>query len=311
MSAPLARGVVCLGAAHLDRIARCQGEFVRGSSNPVSVRESAGGVARNVAANLARLGREVALVSALGADAEGEALMAALAREGIDLSAVRRNAGHSTASYTAILDRDGELIAGLSEGAIYEALGPALVAELGDRFGAWPVWLVDANLPAASLAALAAPGRLFACAVSPAKAVRLGPCLERIEGLFANRAEAAALSGCAAGSAEDALAAGHALRGAGLGTAFVTLGAEGVAVAAEGVSAIWPALPSAVRDVNGAGDAFAAGVIDGLIGGAALADAVGRGLAMASLAAECDGSVTPALDLEILAKRAAQAWASA
>ena len=311
MSAPLVGGVVCVGAAHLDRIARCQGEFVRGSSNPVSIREPAGGVARNVAANLVRLGREVALVSALGADAEGETLMAALAREGIDLTAVLRSAAHTTASYTAILDRDGELIAGLSEGAIYEALDPALVAELGDRFAAWPVWLVDANLRAASLSALAAPGRLFACAVSPAKAVRLGPCLERIEGLFANQAEAVALSGRAVGSAEDALAAGHALRAAGLGTAFVTLGAEGVAVAAQGMSAVWPALPSAVRDVNGAGDAFAAGVIDGLIGGVALEEAVGRGLAMASLAAECDGPVAPTLDLKALAARAARARVSA
>ena len=131
--------------------------------------------------------------------------------------------------------------------------------------------------------------------------MRLAPCLGRIEGLFANRAEAAALSGRAVGSAEDALAAGHALRETGLGTAFVTLGAEGVAVAAEGVSAIRPALPSAVRDVNGAGDAFAAGVIDGLVGGATLSDAVGRGLAMASLAVECDGPVAPALDLDALA----------
>ena len=187
----------------------------------------------------------------------------------------------------------------------------ARVAELGDRFAAWPAWLVDANLPAASLAALAPPGRLFACAVSPAKAVRLGPCLGRVEGLFANRAEAAALSGRAVGSAKDAVAAGHSLREAGLGMAFVTLGPEGVAVAAEGVSAVWPALPSAVRDVNGAGDAFAAGVIDGLIGGAALEDAVGRGLAMASLAAECDGPVAPTLDLEALAARAACARVSA
>ena len=309
LSVAAAGRVVCIGAAHVNRIARCDGEFVPGSSNPVSVAQAAGGVARNVAGNLARLGREVALVSAIGADAEGEKLMGALVGEGIDVTAALRPAGHPTASYTAILDRGGELVAGLSDTAIYEALGPDLVARLGDRFAEWPVWLADANLPAASLSAIAAPGRLFACAVSPAKAVRLGPCLGRIEALFANRAEAAALSGQVVRSAEDALAAGHALRETGLGTAFVTLGADGVAVAAEGVSAIWPALPSAVRDVNGAGDAFAAGVIDGLADGAALAIAVCRGLAMASFAAECDGPVMPALDRGDLAARAAGAAA--
>ena len=310
VSAPTAGGVVCIGAAHLDRTARCEGEFVPGSSNPVKLRESPGGVARNVATHLARLGREVALASAVGSDAEGERVMSALARDGIDASAVLRRDG-PTASYTAILEPGGELVAGLVEGAIYEALDPAFVTDLGRRFAAWPAWLVDANVPAAGLADLAAPGRLFACAVSPVKAARLRPCLGQLEGLFANRAEVAALAGRAVASADDALEAGHALRDAGLGTAFVTLGGQGVAVAAAGVSAVWPALPSAVRDVNGAGDAFAAGVIDGLLGGAALNDAVGRGLAVASLAAECDGPVPPALDLETLAKRAAQARPSA
>ncbi len=311
LSAPSAGAVVCIGAAHIDRIARCQDQFVRGSSNPVTVAEAAGGVARNVAANLTRLGREVALVSAVGRDAKGEALMAALAREDIDVSAVLSCAELPTASYTAILEPGGELVAGLSDAAIYETLDPALIANLADRFAETPGWVVDANLPGESLSALNPPGRLFACAVSPAKVGRLSPCLRRIEALFANRAEVAALSGRAVGSPEDALAAGQALRESGLGSAFVTLGSEGVAVAAEGASAIWPALPSAVRDVNGAGDAFAAGVIDGLVGGAALGDAVGRGLAMASLAAECDGPVTPALDLGALAARAAGAKARA
>ena len=307
VSRPPAGGVVCIGAAHVDRTARCLGEFVRGGSNPVRTRESGGGVARNVALNLVRLGRPVALATALGADTEGERLMEALAADGIDLSAVLRPRDYRTASYTAILDRAGELIAGLSDAAIYEALSPALVAEVGDRFAAWPVWLVDANLPAESLLRVAPRGRLFACAVSPAKAERLRPCLGRIEALFANKAEAAVLSGRAVGSPAEALAAAHGLREAGLGMAFVTLGTQGVAVAAEGVSATWPALPSAVRDVNGAGDAFAAGVIDGLIGGAPIPLAVGRGLAMASLTAECDGPVARALDLAALAERAGRA----
>ena len=301
-------GVVCIGAAHVDRIARCHGEFARGASNPVTIDEAPGGVAHNVAANLALLGRRVALVSALGRDAEGDTLVEGLANRGIEVGAVVRCAEHPTASYTAILDRGGELVAGLSEGAIYDALDPTLVADLGNRFADWPTWVVDANLPAESLAALAAARRVFACAVSPAKAGRLRPCLGRLEALFANRSEAAVLSGRMVES-EDALAACHALREGGPGAAYVTLGSRGVAAAAAEASAVWPALPSAVRDVNGAGDAFAAGAIDGLLRGAALTDTVARGLAMASLAVECNGPVPPALDLEVLAARAARAEA--
>ena len=85
--------------------------------------------------------------------------------------------------------------------------------------------------------------------------------------LFANRAEAAALLGCADGDpgppAHDAAAA----LGSHVGVAAVTDGANGAALSALGalcvVPPVWGKEPPV--DTNGAGDAFAAGALYGLL----------------------------------------------
>ena len=80
--------------------------------------------------------------------------------------------------------------------AIYEEMTPALIADttVGERNS--DLWVVDANLPAETLAYLATEARaakrpVAALTVSPAKAERLIPLLDQLTYLFANRREAA------------------------------------------------------------------------------------------------------------------------
>lgn len=300
--------IVCVGAAHVDRTARCQAAFSWGSSNPVSVAAGYGGVALNVARNLAHLDRRVALISAIGRDADGEQLMAALSAEAIDTSGVLRPDTHNTASYTAVLDRDGELLFGIADMDIYDTMTPDHVTESMAGVGQPATWFVDANLPPASLAWLgdAVPRStpLFAAAVSPAKAPRLRPLLTRLRALFANRREAAALLGHDVETPEQASQAAQSLHAHGIQTAFVTLGADGVAVHGADGAGVFAPPPTCVRDVNGAGDAFAAAVIDALLAGEALGPAVELGLAAASLTAEADGAVDRTLSRERISARA-------
>lgn len=284
------------------------GEVVWGSSNPVRVEAAPGGVALNVATNLAALGCDVTFAGAIGKDAEGERLVASLTRAGVGTShTARPDAG--TASYTALLDGSGELQVGLADMDIYKTLTAAHCAELARQLSDWPVWFVDANVPQAGLEALlnkSGGHRVFAAAVSPAKSRRLLPILERLEGLFANRAEASALTDRAVEGEEDVLAAARALCDAGAERVFVTMGELGAVAAAAGAAKCWPAPATKVRDVNGAGDGFAAGVIEALSRGATLDDAVAQGLALASLVVEGDGAVPPGIDLRSVAARAAR-----
>ena len=103
------------------------------SSNPAAVRSGFGGVARNVAENLVRLGVPVALVTQVGDDAGGRALRADCAASGIDVQGVMLSAAYPTPEYVAIIDDRSELVIGASATAAIDALS---VAMLGAAFDA-------------------------------------------------------------------------------------------------------------------------------------------------------------------------------
>src|SRR5690606_18408526 len=102
------------GAAHIDRRGRTEGTHVPGASNPGNLREEVGGGAFNAARSLIRHGVDVSMLSLRGGDIAGGAVAAALAASGVeDMSAIFLD--RATPSYTALLDADGELIAGLAD----------------------------------------------------------------------------------------------------------------------------------------------------------------------------------------------------
>ena len=94
------------------------------TSNPGSSAFAAGGVGRNVAENLARLGTRTHLVAAVGADALGDQVLAATSDAGVRVEQVRRSP-HATGTYTAVLDADGELVVAVSDMRATDALAPA------------------------------------------------------------------------------------------------------------------------------------------------------------------------------------------
>lgn len=249
--------VVCFGAAHVDIQARSFGAIIAGDSNPVRTTRRHGGVARNVAAWLARLDCEVYLITRLGADPEGDGVHAGLVALGIDGAGISRSATAPTASYTAVLDPAGELHVGLADMAIYDEITPALLdAGLAALAGA-DAWFIDTNLPAPAVAHLAdriPAGTLFAGdTVSVAKAARLRGACPRLALLVTNTAEAPAL--IPSSSPTDAASKLHA---AGVEHVVIGCGARGVLHASGNQVTGHPTPPARVVDVTGAGDALAA-----------------------------------------------------
>lgn len=285
--------VACIGGLSRDRKIRTDGPLRRGTSNPVRGRSAPGGVARNVAECLARLGCPVSLFSIAGRDADGDVLIEALRAAGVDVSGVERSASSATARYTAVLEPDGGLAYGFADMEILDELGPAWAERAASRIAEFPVWFVDANIPGATLEALlgGVPGDVTVLAdpVSVAKSERLRPVLGAVSVLFPDRGELGALSGLPAGTQAEAGRAARRLRESGVGTIVASLGADGVHVEAEGRSETIPPIPpDRLVDVTGAGDALIAGYALGLVTEAA--DPLGLGLAAASLVLATDGS---------------------
>ena len=188
------------GGATMDHAAATFAAPVIGASNPGMARTSPGGVGFNVARDLARLGRPVRMVTRAGADADGDAIVAAAKADGVDATWIGRSPTARTATYRAAFDDEGGLIIGIADMAIMDELTPAAVTDAAAEAAKGDAFVIDANLPAATLAFLVdeatTSGRAVAAiAVSPAKAVKLTPLLDRLTLLFATRREAAALLG--------------------------------------------------------------------------------------------------------------------
>jgi pseudouridine kinase len=298
--------VVCVGGAVVDRLLHLLGPAVPRTSNPARAVSSHGGVARNVAENLARLGVEVALVSCVGDDAAGRGLLAHAREAGIDIAAVRTVAGATTAEYVAVLDPGGELLIGI---AAMDVLARVTVADLAAGLEPGAGWvLVDCNLEPAVLAgcvaaAVASRGRVAVDAVSTAKVLRLPAELSGVDVMFCNLAEARALvaaRGLFVPDGEDAdLAA--AVQGLGATNVVLTRGPrQALVLTPEGVAAMGVAGQPDVVDVTGAGDAFIGGTLAALVAGHDLAAACARGTRIALLTVGSDRSVRPDLSPEDL-----------
>ncbi len=292
-----------LGACHLDRKARAAAPFVEGASNPAELQSCPGGVARNLAENLCRLGLRVELVTRLGADAEGDALLEDLRALPLGLAGVSRSAAAPTAFHLIALQPDGEMLVAVADMRVYDEITPACLRALPAALWESDALVADCNLPQETLAFLAGlrqKGRQLAViGVSPAKAERLRPHLAACDFLVVNRREAAVLSGLdPETAAPPALARG--LLAAGAGEVVITLGAAGICLAAGGAVVELPNLPCRLVDVTGAGDALAAAFLAARLQGRDLEGAGRRALAAARLTVETPESVCAELTPERL-----------
>lgn len=108
------------------------------------VRQSYGGVGRNLADALTRLACRPFLVSAVGEDNHARALTAHNPRLGCEGLAVVPEA--STAVYCVMLDHRGEALFGVGDMAVHNHVTPEHVRQFEDRITNAPLVLVDGNL---------------------------------------------------------------------------------------------------------------------------------------------------------------------
>jgi sugar/nucleoside kinase (ribokinase family) len=271
-----------------------------------------GGSASITAVAAARLGLRVALVAAVGPDAAGTFMLEALAREGVDVSAVATRAGRAT-GMTVALSRGGDRAILTALGAMDSLTAADIPPDLLGRCRHVHVssyfLLADALGP--GLADLFARARAAGATTSldtnwdPAERWRdehLSAAIAQADLLLPNEAEALALSGASA-----APAAALALMAAGPQVA-VKLGARGVLVGSGSSDLRQVSLPPVTPvDTTGAGDCFNAGLLTGLLQGLPLPRAAALGCAAGALSTGALGGTAGAPDLQKATDLAAHA----
>ena len=193
--------VTVIGGANIDIHGKSRKTLVPKDSNSGTVRMSAGGVARNVAENLARLGVDCRLISVIGDDYHGQMLLRLCREAGMNMKFVHEISSAPTSTYLSVLDDAGDMQVAISDMSIIDLLNAERLQQHQAMLDQASLIILDTNLPNDALAWLTDTFdeiTIFADTVSTAKAVRIKPFLSSIHTLKASALEAEALTGCEA-----------------------------------------------------------------------------------------------------------------
>lgn len=282
------RAIMCIGGANLDSKAASKQAIRLASSNPVTVTEHCGGVARNIAETLAGLSCQTALLTVVGDDKAGQWVLEETRRRGVDVSQAIVLQGENTGTYTALLDATGEMFLAFANMDIYDKCTPTLLRDKWSHIASSKLVIADTNLPADTLEELIARSKeesvpLFIDPVSSEKAKKLPQHLLGVTAIFPNLEEACQLAGVAIGSTQDYGKLAVTIRARGVSHVFISLGSEGVMYAGEEGQKLFPAIPTKVVEVTGAGDAFVAGIAYGVMHQLTYMESCSYGLAAAHI----------------------------
>lgn len=317
---PRMKPIVAIGSAAIDIKTRLSRKPLLTTDVPGSITIKLGGVARNIAENLARLHRPVTFHGILGSDPQAQLLIELSRAAGLEIRAIPRSipapddlarlklrADLPTATLNVVLAPDGQQIAGAFDGEILDALQPGDLEPLNEIIHSASAIICDCGLPADVLLqvqSMLAPESFFYC--NPGSVVlspRIEPLLDRLDLITCNHLEASALTGVKIDGPAKLISAAMILVKSGVKRAVVTFGARGLGYADETRSQYHPALAANLIDATGAGDALAAAMINTLLENQSIQAALKHGLAAAAITCESDESVSPLMSVQAIEDR--------
>ena len=289
-------GIVVIGTTFFDMKGYPFETYVPAGRNAGRVVEVHGGVARNIAEDIANVGLAPTYVSALDESGLSADILARLARCGCNTGYIGR-AGNALGMWLAIFDETGEVVASISRRPDTGEI-ERILAERGDEIvsRADSVCIefdIEEPILRRVLDLAQRYGKkVFSPVTNMAIAAERRGLLSRVACLVCNLQEAGMLFAWeldGASPEEVRAALPERLAEAGLESMVVTMGAQGSVFAQmDGQSGWCPACEVEVVDTTGAGDAFFAGTAIGLTYGKGLADscAIGARLAASAISSE-------------------------
>jgi fructokinase len=305
MSPQVRHPVLLLGDANFDLVLQLPpGDSEAEALVDLAPHPTVGGTTGNVAKALVFLGIQTRLACAVGEDGHGRFLRRGLAEAGIDMRHVHVTPNHDTLVITVIVDRSGQRYFArfppLQHAASFYPPGkltPENIAEVGWLHSSGSCFdhgtTADAVMEAMGWARQAGVPISFDLNLRFQEVVSADHGLERIRQavtlsdyvLGSGIDEMAPLAGVA-----DPLEAAHILSD-GQRTVIARAGAEGAfRISPSGALDHVPALPVRVVDTLGAGDAFDAGFVAGMVAGVSSLEAIRWGNALAALTISQEGA---------------------
>jgi pseudouridine kinase len=137
--------VICIGAALVDELFHATDKIFLASTANASVTKTAGGVARNIAHQLALLSIPVQFIGVFGDDSDGDWMKEICRSAGVRLDAAITTKG-LTGKYTGILNQDGSLFAAFITNSAHHLITPEHLEKHISVLESGSYILADANV---------------------------------------------------------------------------------------------------------------------------------------------------------------------
>ncbi len=298
--------VIVIGAAIMDIMGFPNKQLISYDSVPGEIHTGNGGVGRNIAENLLRLGVTTSFISAFGGDAFALQLQRSITDlKGEISNSVFTKKGNS-ALHLAIMDDKNDMVAGIAAMDIIQAITPEFLATKKEFLLSGAKIVVETNISQKSLSWISNHIKKEHLSIDLVS-IEMAQKAKKIIGAFgtvkANRKEAAIFLERPILSEDDARLAAKILLKKGCQNIFITMGAEGVLSCNRKKCIITPAPKTQVASTTGAGDAFMAGVVLGQMKALPIETCTAYGMAAALITLKSKETVSSLMNQNYLKEK--------
>lgn len=290
----MSKPIFVLGAALTDMVGFPQRKPALMDSVPGRVAKASGGVGRNLAENLVRLGLPTELITAFGDDRNGKALLSECQELNIGVRYSILANGRKGALHLAILDENNDLYAGIADLSILDVITSTYLASQLPALQEASLICLETNTPPAAIEWLLEQELdvpIYLDPVSAHLATRVQHQLGKFHTIKVNRRQAEVLGGRPLDQLMDVEKLANKWIASGVQRVFITLGSQGAYAADAERQIHLPAAKVTVADTTGAGDAFQAGLIWASLRKWSLEDCCRAGLAASTVAVRAEGAI--------------------
>ena len=294
-----------LGASIVDIFGFCGRSYAQRDSIPGHIKISFGGVCRNIAENLARVGVNTQFISTLGDDENGKSILEHSKKFGYNMENSLFLEGESTPTYLAILNHQGEMESAVVDMESLNKMDERFVDEKHEVFENAEYTIVDSDNPALLeyiLKKYQGKSKFILDPVSAKKAKKIRHLIKYFHTIKPNRFETEALCGFKIETNDDLRKAGRFFIEQGVKNVFISLDADGIyyitSEGEEGTLACCEAIE--VKNVTGAGDSFVAGIGYGYMNNLNIKDTLKYSVAMSIITITHEETINPKISHELV-----------
>lgn len=294
--------ILVLGASIVDIIGFSEKIYSPKDSIPGCIKISLGGVCRNIAENLARVGVTTEFISTLGDDGNGRNILEHSKKVGYKMDNSLFLENECTPTYMAILNQNGEMESAIVDMESLNKMDKSFIDSKASIFENAEYTIVDSDNPEILeylLKKFHGKTKFILDPVSANKAKKISHLIKYFHTIKPNRLEAEALCGYKIENNDDLKRVAKSFLDQGVENVFVSLDADGIYYLnenEEGKIACGNSVE--IKNVTGAGDSFVAGIGYGYMNNLNTVDTLKYAIAMSIITITHEETINPNMSHE-------------